>query len=132
MPKAKIEYEGVSFEVEVTDQALDDIRFKFNPSNLDKVTKLKTVAAVYISLLTELNQLNPNATREFAIARTDMQKVSMCAVLAATKGLPQQYVVNAPKICKYVVNAPKVCETTEEWLRQIEEDKKNLAATKGL
>ena len=74
-------------ELDITPQALDDIRFKFNPSNLDKVTKLKTVAAIYLSLLSQLDSEVPNAGREFAIARTDFQKVSMMAVLAATKGL---------------------------------------------
>lgn len=88
MPVAKIEYEGVTFEVEVTPQALDDIRFKFNPSNTDKVTRLKTLAAAYLSLLEAVCAEGNNiAGREFAIARTDFQKVSMMAVLGATKGL---------------------------------------------
>lgn len=85
--KVKIEYNGASFEVEVTDQAIDDIRFKFNPSNLDSVTKIKTVSLAFLSLVSELSNKNPSAVREFAIARTEMQKTSMCAVLAATKGL---------------------------------------------
>lgn len=87
MPVAKIEYEGQTIEVEVTPQALDDIRFKFNPSNLDNVGKLKTLAAAYLSLLEQLVKEKPEAGREFAIARTDFQKVSMMAVFAATKGL---------------------------------------------
>lgn len=87
MSLAKIEYEGLSFEVEVTPQALDDVRFKFNPSNLDNVTKLKTIAASYLSLLEQLSKENPAAAREFAMTRTLFQFVSMGGVLAATKGL---------------------------------------------
>lgn len=87
MSVAKIEYEGQVFEVEITPQALDDIRFKFNPSNLDKVAKLKTLAATYLSLLEQLCQENPSAAREFAMTRTLFQFVSMGGVLAATKGL---------------------------------------------
>lgn len=82
-----ITFEGQTYGIELTDQALDDIRFKFNPSNLDKVAKLKLLAATYLSLISHYANENPIAGREFAIARTDMQKVSMCAVLAATKGL---------------------------------------------
>lgn len=87
MPVSKIEYEGVKFEVEVTEQSLDDVRFKFNPSNIDKVTKLKAVGATYLSLLEELCKENPTAAREFAMTRTLFQFVSMGGVLAATKGL---------------------------------------------
>lgn len=88
--KATIQLEGAEpFDVEITDEALDDIRFKFNPSNLDHVTKLKSVAAAYLSLMSQIKKekLPIDAGREFAIARTDFQKVSMVAVLAATKGL---------------------------------------------
>lgn len=87
MSLVKIEYEGIRLEVEVTPQALDDIRFKFNPSQLGGVTNLKVLAAAYLSLLEEMAKKKPEAGREFAIARTDFQKVSMMAVLAATKGL---------------------------------------------
>ena len=86
--KATIQLTGAEpFEVEITDQALDDIRFKFNPSNLDNVTKLKTVAATYLSLLEKLSAENPVASREFDMTRTLFQFVSLGGVLAATKGL---------------------------------------------
>lgn len=75
------------YEIYLTEQALDDVRFKFNPSGLDKVAKLKTLAAAYLSLVAQYGKENPDAGREFAIVRTDMQKVSMSAVFAATKGL---------------------------------------------
>ena len=87
MSKTKIEFEEIAFEVEITEQAKDDVRFKFNPSNIDKVTKLKTVAATYLSLLEQLCKENPDAAREFAMTRTLFQFVSMGGVLAATKGL---------------------------------------------
>lgn len=79
--------QGYAFQVDVTDQAKDDIRLKFNPSNLDKVNKLKTVAATYLSLLEQFSKENPDAAREFAMTRTLFQFVSMGGVLAATKGL---------------------------------------------
>lgn len=86
--KVTIHLEGAEpFEIEVTDQAMDDVRFKFNPSNLDKVTKLKTVAVAYLSLLEQFSKENPAAGREFAMTRTLFQFVSMGGVLAATKGL---------------------------------------------
>ena len=86
--KAAIQLEGAApFEVEITDQAMDDVRFKFNPSNLDNVTKLKSVAATYLSLLEQLSKENPAAGREFAMTRTLFQFVSMGGVLAATKGM---------------------------------------------
>lgn len=86
--KVTIQLEGAeAFDIEITDQSLDDIRFKFNPSGLDKVAKLKTVAASYLSLLEQLSKENPAAGREFAMTRTLFQFVSMGGVLAATKGL---------------------------------------------
>lgn len=84
---AKIEFQEITFKVEITEQAKDDIRFKFNPSSIDKVTKLKTVAAIYLSLLEQFSKENPDAAREFAMTRTLFQFVSMGGVLAATKGL---------------------------------------------
>lgn len=75
------------FKADITDQALDDIRYKFNPSGFDKVNKLKTIAATYLSTLEAFAKENPNAAREFAMTRTLFQFVSMGGVLAVTKGL---------------------------------------------
>jgi hypothetical protein len=86
-----IKADAMEFSVEVTEEAKDDIRLKVNPSNVDNVSQLKTLAAAYLSLMTkikeEMKEKGTDAGREFAIARTDFQKVSMMAVLAATKGL---------------------------------------------
>lgn len=87
MSVAKIEYEGQTFEVEITDQAKNDIRLKFNPSNLDKVSQLKITVAIWLSLVEKFAKENPEAGREFDMSRTLMQFASMGGVLAATKGL---------------------------------------------
>lgn len=73
--------------MDITPQALDDVRYKFNPSGLDKVNTLKTIAATYLSTLEKYAGENPAAAREFAMTRTLFQFVSMGGVLAATKGL---------------------------------------------
>lgn len=89
--QVSISTDDVKFTVDITDEAQDDVRLKFNPSNLDDVATLKLLAAAYLSLLTRIRDdkktKGVDAGREFAIARTDFQKVSMTAVLAATKGL---------------------------------------------
>ncbi len=69
------------------DASLEAIRFSFNPSALDSVTRIKALAALFITECDKLTSANPAAAREFAVAKTNMQTASMWAELAATKEL---------------------------------------------
>jgi len=77
---------GQTEEVEISETALEAIRHKFNPSALMTVTRLKTLAAAFISECERQGHATP-AAREFAVAITNMQTTSMWSVLGATKGL---------------------------------------------
>lgn len=72
----------------LTKTSTDYVRLRFNPSGLDKVTKLKMLAAAFI---TECEYMQADREkevgRECAVAITNMQTASMWAVSAATKGL---------------------------------------------
>jgi hypothetical protein len=78
----------ITLDLDISDTAAGHVRLKFNPSNLDKVARLKTIAA---ALLTEYEKIrdadNGYAAREGACAITNLQTASMWGVLAATKGL---------------------------------------------
>lgn len=79
--------QGHDFSVDVTPEALEAIRHKFNPSGLETVNRLKDVAAIYLSLIQKYQTEKPESGREFAVAKTEVQTASMWAVLGATKGL---------------------------------------------
>lgn len=75
-------------EIAVTDEAASAVGLKFNPSGLDTVNRLKSLAAAFVAEC-KRQQAFPEAAgkREFAVAITDMEAASMWAVKAATKGL---------------------------------------------
>ena len=70
-----------------SDTALEAVRFSFNPSALDSVTRIKALSALFIAECEAGQAKNSIAGREFAVAKTEMQTASMWAVLGATKGL---------------------------------------------
>ena len=70
----------------MSETAAEAVRVNFNPSGLESVARLKGIAAEFITACEELNAANPDAGREFAVAKTNMQTASMWAVLGATKG----------------------------------------------
>jgi hypothetical protein len=74
-------------QVPMSLDACDAIRFKFNPSGLHNVAKLKALAAAFISQCDEVAKEMPGSGRELSVAKTNMQTASMWAVLGATKGL---------------------------------------------
>lgn len=78
---------GATWPIVVNDPAEEAIRFTFNPSGLPAVTKLKALAAAFLTACDETQLDNPAASRELAVAKTNMQTASMWAVLGATKGL---------------------------------------------
>ena len=74
-------------EVHISSEAVEAIRFSFNPSGNEDVAKLKSLSAAFISQVDEIMKAKPEAGRELAVAKTHMQTASMWAVLGATKGL---------------------------------------------
>jgi hypothetical protein len=78
---------GVTSPVTVNDASKEAIRLNFNPSGLANVNDLKALAGAFLSLCDRVMSENPDAGRELAVAKTNMQTASMWAVLGATKGL---------------------------------------------
>lgn len=79
--------EGFSDTTVCTDTAEKLARFSFNPSGQGDVTRLKAIAAAFITecqLVQGQNPAHPNAAREAAAAITLMQQAAMMAVGAAT------------------------------------------------
>ena len=74
-------------ETHVTGTAADLVRYKFNPSGLADVQRIKFIAAALISECEALRDAKGPGAREAAIAITDIQKASMMAVAAATAHL---------------------------------------------
>lgn len=75
-------------DVKISPSAADAIRFKFNPSNLDEVSQIKTLTGALITKLEGIRDRDGGkAGREAAVAITNLQQASMWCVLAATKGL---------------------------------------------
>lgn len=74
--------QGYSHVVKVNQEALDRVRFNFNPSGLQEVSNLKALAAAFITEC--MNNSKPHSGREFNIAKTEMQTASMYAVAATT------------------------------------------------
>lgn len=74
--------------VNISATAADAIRYKFNPSADDDVTKIKDLTGTLITLMERIRDRNGGvAGREAAVAITNIQTASMWSVLAATKGL---------------------------------------------
>lgn len=74
-------------EIPVNTSAADLVRYKFDPSGLERVQNLKFMAAALISECEAIRDEKGPGAREAAIAITDVQKASMMAVAAATAGL---------------------------------------------
>jgi hypothetical protein len=74
-------------EVPISLSAADKVRMKFNPSGLERVDRLKSIAAAFISECEEMLADDDCDGREAAIAITEMQGASMFAVASATSGL---------------------------------------------
>ena len=74
-------------EVSITDAAAKAVRMGFNPSALSRVNRLKALAAAFISECDAVAAELPEAGRELAVAKTNMQTASMWSVLGATTGL---------------------------------------------
>ncbi len=74
-------------EVPISMDAAEKVRLKFNPSGLDRVDRLKSIAAAFISECEDMMTAADCDGREAAIAITQMQGTSMFAVAAATAGL---------------------------------------------
>ena len=89
--------QGQTWSVVANHPAEEAIRFTFNPSGLSNVTKLKALAAAFLTACDEVladqafrsqtQSPSVEAPRELAVAKTHMQTASMWAVLGATKGL---------------------------------------------
>lgn len=80
-----IEHQGPSHEFTASESSFEAIRFKFNPSALGSVTRLKILSSLFIAECERQRDNNPLAAREFAVAITNMQTASMWSVLGATK-----------------------------------------------
>lgn len=79
--------QGFSDTTVCTEAAEKLARFTFNPSGQGDVTRLKAIAAAFITecqLVQGQNPGHPNAAREAAAAITLMQQAVMMAVAAAT------------------------------------------------
>lgn len=74
-------------EGSLSDTAKDAVRLTFNPSGNARVNLLKMLAAALITEYEWIMKDNPAATREAAVAITNLQTASMWGVLAATKNL---------------------------------------------
>ena len=74
-------------ETHVSTSAADLVRYKFNPSGLADVQRIKFIAAALISECEVIRDAKGPGAREAAIAITDVQKASMMAVAAATAHL---------------------------------------------
>lgn len=71
---------------DISDNAAKAVRMGFNPSALPRVDRLKALAAAFLTECDLVAAELPEAAREAAVAKTNMQTASMWAVLAATTG----------------------------------------------
>jgi hypothetical protein len=78
---------GAEYKVYLDDEAREAVRLTFNPSGNQDVMMLKILAAAHISTCNSVQKAKPDAGRELAVAKTNMQTASMWSVLGATKGL---------------------------------------------
>ena len=79
--------EDTPAETHVSNSAADLVRYKFNPSGLADVQRMKFLTAALISECEAIRDAKGSGAREAAIAITDLQKASMMAVAAATAHL---------------------------------------------
>ena len=82
--------DGSSYSVIPGEAAMEAIRYKFNPSGLKNVERLKTLSSAFIQLCNDIIKEKPESGRELAVAKTEMQTASMWAVLGATKDAPKK------------------------------------------
>jgi hypothetical protein len=68
-----------------SDAALEAVRFSFNPSLNEEVTRLKALAALFLTECDAIAARNPEAAGEVREAKILARSASMWAVLAATK-----------------------------------------------
>ena len=80
--------ESVAYVTTVSDTAKEAVRIGFNPSQIERVNRLKAIAAAFISECEDGQRGSGAAAREYAVAITNMQTASMWGVLAATKNAP--------------------------------------------
>lgn len=74
-------------ETPITNSAAELVRMGFNPSTLERVDRIKALAAALISECEAIRDSDGDGGREAAIAITQVQGASMFAVAAATAGL---------------------------------------------
>lgn len=78
-------------EVPVNSSAMQTVRLGFNPSKLERVDRIKSLAAALISecenLRDEAKEAGSAGGREASIAITETQSACMFAVAAATANL---------------------------------------------
>jgi hypothetical protein len=78
-------------EVAVNSSAMSTVRLGFNPSGLEQVDRIKSLAAALISecenLRDEANAAKTAGAREASIAITEAQTACMYAVASATANL---------------------------------------------
>ena len=79
--------EDMPAQTAVNTSAADLVRYKFNPSGIEQVQRIKFLAAALISECENLRDGKGPGAREAAIAITDIQKASMMAVAGATAHL---------------------------------------------
>lgn len=70
------------FEIEFVQEAIDLVRFNFNPSGLQSVNIIKSLT---VGLMSYVSKLPPEAYLEKESAIEAIQTASMWSVLAATK-----------------------------------------------
>lgn len=78
-------------EVAVNTTAMDTVRLSFNPSKLERVDRIKSLAAAFISecenLRDEASESGSAGGREASVAITEAQSACMFAVASATANL---------------------------------------------
>lgn len=84
---------GYAHTIEVSQAALDDVRYNFNPSGLPSVDHLKLLAAAFITQ--NMSNLGPYSGRDCAEARTFAETACMWAVKGATASLGKPEVIKS-------------------------------------
>jgi hypothetical protein len=86
--KVDIYVDGATLcNLDLSPEALDAVRLKFNPSGIQHVNALKVAAAALYQLNMNTQENTPEAVDEVYTAKVNVQTASMWSVLAATKGL---------------------------------------------
>ena len=71
----------------ISQSAAELVRMGFNPSKLERVDRIKALAAALVSECEDIRDDRGPGAREAAVAITQIQGASMFAVAAATAGL---------------------------------------------